>query len=182
MNEIDKEKINLQREKIIEIIKNWLREAGTPFEPVINSSIDQRDVIMQVTGIRDNPEEPLSKFFVIAPHDLDAIGISAYLKFQESDNIGFKLLLPPDKLKFVNILKIPLLLLNLDYTWMPTLENFDSLEMRKQIFFDGFSKNTFYDNVSSVMHGYEIAIAKYEEFRNDISHHGSRDTNLSSMW
>lgn len=65
-------------------------------------------------------------------------------------------------------MKIPLLTLNLNYTWLPNIQNFDSLEVKKMIYFDGFSKHVFFDTFGIVMHGYEIALSRYEEYRNAV--------------
>jgi hypothetical protein len=67
------------------------------------------------------------------------------------------------------MLKIPLLTMNLGYMWVPNLPDFESLEISRQIYFDGFSKHNFMSNVDSVMRGYEVILSIYDQFRNSFS-------------
>lgn len=168
MDASEKARIDLEREHIVEKVKGWLRQAQTPIEEVVNPNVSPSDVVLKVTG-KKVPGQPQAELFVIFPNDIDFLSISSYVHFKKSDNTGFKLLRQPDKVKFVNMLRIPLLTLNLSYTWIPSLENFESLNIFKQIFFDGFNKNSYYDAASAVMHGYEVALGKYEEFRDSVS-------------
>jgi hypothetical protein len=167
MDPLEQEKLNLQREEIVEKIKGYLRHANTLFEDVVHPEIRVGDIVIRVKG-KGEIDQPKVEYFISLPDDIDCVKISTNLYFDQSDRVGFKLLKENDKLIFVNNLRIPLLILNVGYTWLPDLHNFESLELSKQIFFDGFNKHTFFETVSAVMHGYEVALAKYEEFRRSV--------------
>jgi hypothetical protein len=178
MSNPEKEGLKLQREEIIEKFKPWLRQVeATTFEEHFHPQINPNDIVFKVTRklepsiqLKSQTQEgQLSlSYFIILPSDIDLVRISIYYHFKESDNIGFKLLVYEDKVKFVNNLKIPLLLLNLNYSWLPDLINFESLEMHKQIFYDGFNKHAFFDTISAIIHAYEIVMANYEQFLNSV--------------
>lgn len=174
--------MKIQREEIIGKIKSWLQlmvdeHKGASFERFLDSQTDSNSVVFKVTNIltrvelnieRQTKQYPLV-YFVTLLEGVDIVHITTYLKFTESDNTGFKILLPPAKLKFVNLLKNPLLTLNVDYSWLPEVNDFDSLEISKDIYYDGFNKNSFFDALSSVLRAYEITYSGYIEFRNSIS-------------
>ena len=124
-----------------------MKQAQTLGEEVVNPNIGPNDVVLKVTGKKEQGQRQ-AELFVMFPGDADFLSISSYVHFWKSDSIGFKLLKQPDKVKFVNMLRIPLLTLNLNYMWIPGLENFDSLHIFKQIFFDGLNKNSYYDTVT----------------------------------
>ena len=108
------------------------------------------------------------QYFVAFLFDNDVFEVSTFYYFDKSDLTGFKLLSQEDKISFANML-IPLLTMNLGYMWVPDLISFESLQISKKIYFDGFSKHNFMSTVDSVLHGYEIIASLYEQFRNSIS-------------
>jgi hypothetical protein len=180
MSNPEKEGLKLQREEIIEKFKPWLRQVkATTFEEHFHPQINPNDIVFKVTrklepsiqlkSQTQTQEGQLSlSYFIILPSDIDLVKISIYYHFKESDNVGFKLLLPDDKFRFVNNLRIPLLLMNLNYTWIPDLMNFESLEMHKQIFYEGFNKHTFFDTIFAIIHAYEILMVHFEQFLNSV--------------
>ena len=173
------------REEIIDKIHSWLNEVeGASVEEVANPKIPSNYNVLKVNVTGESPKavspheqqvkpEQISiSYFIAFVSEGELFKISTYFRFNEYDNIRFGLLKTPDKVKFVNTLKIPIMMLNLSYMWVPDLFNFESIELSKIVYYDGFNKNIFFDSVSAVIHGYEICMSQYDQFINSIRMQG----------
>ena len=160
------------REAIIEKVKNWITSPDNTVEKVSDPGIIPDETIFHVKEKKLQnylgQEGKASQFFVAFPSSIEALTISTYFYFDKSDATGFTILPTEHKIIFANEMKIPLLTLGLWYTWIPGLENIESLEMKKLIYFDGFSQNAFSDGLTHVLNGYEIVSSRYEQFVNYI--------------
>ncbi len=169
--EKEKEKNNIRLKEILKTIKEWLQDLknGTVEELEIK---EQNSVVLHVKfESDDNLDKKMIQFqyFVVFLYDVDVFEISTHYYFDKSDSTGFKIMSREDKVSFANMLKIPLLTMNLGYLWIPDLIGFESLQISRPIYFDGFSKHNFMTTVDSVLHGYEIIASLYEEFRNSVA-------------
>ncbi|MGI0044600.1 MAG: hypothetical protein ACRD47_12915 [Nitrososphaeraceae archaeon] len=165
------------RQEIIDKIKLWLKEVqGVKVEHVTDKSIPPDYVVLKVSVKGEAPIALLSheqqlerkiiniEYFIDIPNNSDLLRIMTPFRFDRSANIGFKLLKLEDKVRFNNVMRVPILAGNLGYEWKPDLLNFDYLEISKIMYFDGFSKNSFFDALTGVIRGYEVCLAQYEEF------------------
>lgn len=159
------------RQKIIKEVRELIKNPKFTIEDVSDPALDSRDVAIHVKGVIDENLYAVKKdiqYFVAFPFNEEFFWISTYFYIDESDSSGFNVLPDTYKIIFANQMKIPLLTLGLTYTWVPSLKEIKSLEMRMTIWYDGFSKHTFYDSRTRVLNGYEIVLGKYEEFKNFI--------------
>jgi len=168
-DELEKQKNNLKLEEILQQIKNWLKNLDGTFEEI--KIQEQNAIVLHVKfNFNYNTENKNEQYqyFVSLLYDSDVFKISTYCYFDKGDATSFKLLQSTDKVKFANMLKIPLLCLNLEYMWVPDIMNFDSLEISRKIYHDGFSKDRFMSSVDALLHGYEIVSSIYQDFKNEI--------------
>jgi len=141
------------RQEIIEKIELWLNEVpGVRVEHITDKSIPVDYVIRKVSVKGEAPIALLSReqkaerktidieYVIDIPNNSDLLRITTAFRFDRSANIGFKLLKLEDKVKFNNIMRVPILAGNLGYEWKPDLLNFEFLEISKILYFDGFSK------------------------------------------
>ena len=149
--ETEKEKNNIRLKEILKTIKEWLQD-------IKNGTVEELEM-----------KEQTSVILHVKFESDDVFEISTHYYFDKSDSTGFKIMSREDKVSFANMLKIPLLTMNLGYLWIPDLIGFESLQISRPIYFDGFSKHNFMTTVDSVLHGYEIIASLYEEFRNSVS-------------
>ena len=155
------------RHKIIKDVREWIKNSKFTISDVSHPDIDTKDIAIHAKCIVDENVSKIKKeiqYFVAFPFNEEFFWISTYYYFNKSDGSGYKLLPDSYKIKFVNEMKILLLSLGLWYKWIPSPENIDKLEMQKRIWFNGFSRHNFEDSLTSVLNGYEIVTAKYEEF------------------
>ena len=113
--EKEKEKNNIRLKEILNTIKEWLKDLknGTIEELEIK---EQNSVILHVKfESDDNLDKKMMQFqyFVVFLYDVDVFEISTHYYFDKSASTWFKIMSREDKVSFANMLKIPLLTMNL---------------------------------------------------------------------
>ena len=162
-----------QSEKIIiEKVRKWIHNPEFTINDVQDPVMPPDTTVIHVKGLTEadyfgNKKE--IQYFVAFLSDLEQLSVSTYFYFDKSAATGFTVLPTDKKIIFANAMKVPLLMLGLGYMWIPDLHNFESLQVSKMLYYDGFSRNAFEDARTSVLNGYEIVSAKYEEFVNFIN-------------
>lgn len=179
MNPLDLEKINLQREEIIEKIKEWVKESGLSLEQIVKPGLENAPYAGKVQG-----NENLGYNVLFAEKNKDFFFMTTYFRFQEKDGRALFYLDPSDQKKFIQDIKITLLQMNLNYIFLPVIntdiidfKSLESLEIHKTIYFDGFSKNIFFEGVNDVLHGAELILLLYARFSNSLFSSSTRNKN-----
>lgn len=187
------------REDVIAKITGWLNEKKIKYENETNTFSDKdktfevkkelcyskkntdNDIIFEInerTFITDkhtNTQEEKKKtnYLFFLPVNKDHFSVSARIYFGEGDRSGFILSPKHIKDKIRMGMKIPLLSLNLIYSFQPDPENFDSVVMEKIVYFDGFSKNVYFNAIDAVKSGYDLASTYYINIKNSLPKGGS---------
>ena len=152
------------RQEIIKKITLWLDEIQNTYTFIPDDSAS-KNIYIRVSGRSTGDIEHMPKYFIEFQVNQDHFWLSPHLSFTESDKQGFNLSTENFREKIMIMLKMPLLSLNLGYDYRPSPENFKLLEMKKLIYFDGFSKNVYFDAIDSLLHGYEYVLTIFNEFK-----------------
>ena len=94
MNPLDREKINLQREEIIEKIREWVKESGLSLEQIVKPGLENAPYAGKVQG-----KENLGYNVLFAEENKDFFFITTYFRFQEKDGKALFYLDPSDSKK-----------------------------------------------------------------------------------
>jgi hypothetical protein len=82
--------------------------------------------------------------------------------FDEQHKAAWQNLPEDEKMRFMRDLQILLLQINLLYNIKINTQEIDNVELKRHIFFDGLTKDIFYDCVVSVLRGLQAIVLVYK--------------------
>jgi hypothetical protein len=148
-----------QREMIDKVIR-WLREEGYKPEDVTDKHPDT--VYFAKVMINER-----SGFHVgFSTKNLDSVVISEMIALDKDYQNAYRLLPALDQTDFFYDLKLALLQMNVMFNLENGFRQLQSVTVYKPIYFDGLTKDKFFDTIYSVHHAIEIARTKLGVFRN----------------
>ena len=147
---------NNNKAEISNKIRQWLQEEGydfNPFEDPYNDfcfEIKTPDDDVILIGMRKDRK--------------DSITIYARSDLSKLDRQAFSTLHTHTKDEFVYAFTSSLLGLNLLFDILPNIEHMEYLQIQKCIFFDGLTKNLFFDTIDRVLAGKDLARIAYFKY------------------
>jgi hypothetical protein len=96
----------------------------------------------------------------------DSITVYARSDFSPLDRKAFSNLPPGKKREFINAISASLFNLNLHFEFQPNVEQMKYLHIKKDIFFDGLTKDRFFDTICKVLSGMQLANMAYYQHLN----------------
>jgi hypothetical protein len=89
------------------------------------------------------------------------------VKFSQPDGINYKL--TSEKGRYRIDLKINLMQLGVDIQAIPSVEDLDSIQVRKLIYFDGWSRDNFTNSLFAIFDASEMADLLFKKFTMDMN-------------
>jgi hypothetical protein len=164
MSELDREKINLGREQVVEKITKWLKEEGHKVELGRHSkayyfgTVKMYEKKLDSKGNIEVDEFKFDAIHVNIPMDYrDRIWIENVAGFSSVDKDAFNGLPETTQHNFIFELKLALYQLNVIFDFMDNT----SIKISKLIFFDGLSKHILFDTISAVLSANRTSGVKY---------------------
>ncbi|MFZ0224893.1 MAG: DUF2299 family protein [Candidatus Nitrosopolaris sp.] len=96
----------------------------------------------------------------------DSISVYTSSDFSPLDRKAFSNLSPGKKREFIDAISASLLNLNLHFIFHPNPEQMQYLQITKDIFFDGLTKDRFFDIICRVLSGMGLAHMAYYKYLN----------------
>lgn len=160
---MNSENINSEKSVIINKIKTWLDEEKI-------STVDIQDVYTDFhISVKITATHSIDLFI---PKDrIDSVVVAQNMNFSDDDKKGYVHLDKSRKKDFVLDLKSSLLHVGVEYAIQPDKERMQSVQVSRRIYFDGFTKDRFFDILHQVQRAMEIVYLKYETYL----YHGSSD-------
>lgn len=175
---IDKEKQPADQLDTIKKVINWLREEGLQPQEITHLRKDARYygvVISNEAHIAEQVDKNRRKaFHILFPIErLDSLTISEIiifdLKVQKAySSLGAKTNGFLEQNRFYSELMLVLLQLNVDFLIKKNMRELQSLEIFKVLFFDGLTKDAFFNTINRVHNSIEIARIKTGLLRDSV--------------
>ena len=129
------------KKEVIGKIKNWLEEESYEFSIVEQAyadfQADLRHPNMSVVFLRNKK---------------DSIHFETYVGFTEDDKKIFASAVKKEnKANFISNVQLYLLIMNVEYSFQPNIENLEKIYVMRNIFFDGLSKDKFIDTIFALV-------------------------------
>jgi hypothetical protein len=148
LSDLDKERINLEREQVIEKIAKWLVEEGYQIEPISGSEAYYLGAV-KIYGNFENDESDLDVIYINIPgNSHDKVLIENVVSFSTVDKNAFNRLPLTTQDDFIFQLKQALYQLNVAFNFM---DDITTIKIWKVIFFDGLSKHVLFDTISAIL-------------------------------
>lgn len=148
--------------QIIQKIQSWLIEEGWNYKGVPDPNALFNIVVypnefqnVNVAVLRTHPQKIL---------------IKTSISFNEDDSKAFLILTEHEKKEFQMNLEILLIQVNLIYNILPDPpRRIDSVEMTRQIYFDGLTRDKFIDSIIAILRGLQIVKLNYNSLQPETS-------------
>jgi hypothetical protein len=144
------------------MVLKWLNEDH--YEPEDRTHLNPNSSYLAVVKVSENqafnvlfPKDPLDKVIIIQVASMDGEYKKAY-----------RALPALDQNRFYFDLKISLLQLGVIFSLEKGVRTLESVQVNKVIYFDGLTKDRFFDAVFTVTHAIEVARTKLGQFRDSI--------------
>jgi len=148
-----------ERIKIIKKIQDWLRPEGWVVEIINQPNYEFAIQVKQNVN---------SGFFVLVQKYVDRVIILTRIGFSIEDRNSYKL--SKNKKQFWLNLKTNLILLGVMTKITPDLDNLETIELNRVIYFDGMdSKDKFFENITKVTDALALCNLAFEQFKSSIS-------------
>ena len=168
-NSDKKMQLDNQRDTIKKVV-DWLREEG--LEPNEITCL-RKDACYYGVVISDQTEKTEQRenhrreaFHILFPIDkLDSLRISQIIIFDLKSQKSYALLAAKtsgilEQNRFYFDLELALLKMNVHFIIKKNMQKLQSLEISKVVFFDGLTKDTFFNTINTVRNSIEIATIK----------------------
>ena len=158
----DESKLLVTQQEMIDKVIRWLKDEG--YEPE-----DVTDMLPDMAYFAKVRINERSGFHVgFSTQQFDSVVISEIIVMDQDYQNAYKLLPALEQTNFFYDLKLALLQMNVMYSLEKGFRELKSVEVIKPIYFDGLTKDKFFDTVFTVHHAIEIARTKLGLFRNRI--------------
>jgi hypothetical protein len=173
----------LNREEIKEQIKTWLaEEIKTQDWKIIHNEDDPyyyywctitrtRTVIQKIEKQIEKIE--ISLCTACIEKDIERVILFNNIKFSKSDSTNYKLSL--EKEKFWYDVRLRLMPLRVNINAIPDIENIEQIELRKIIYFDGWSRDRFMNDFFTMIDAAELVELLFIRFSNYMKDKVHRD-------
>jgi hypothetical protein len=148
----------LNREEATDKILKWLDSEGWKYS--VRDNEPNFDLVCKV-DINEN-----SGFIVCIQKIVDRVIIFSKIKFSEEDLSSYKLSVK--KYKFWRDLKTYLILMNVNTKIEPNLDELESIELSKWIYFDGLTQDKFVETITKVTDAIELCNIMWTKFVDSI--------------
>ena len=171
----------LNREEIKEQIKTWfVEETKMQHWKIVHNENDLNyyyyctitKIINQV--IEEKIEKIESGLCTICiDKDVERVILFTNIKFSKSDSTNYKLSL--EKEKFWNDVRLRLMPLRVGIYAIPDIDNIEQLQLRKIIYFDGWSRDRVMNDFFTMIDAAELVELLFRKFSNYMSDKVRRD-------
>jgi hypothetical protein len=104
---------------------------------------------------------------------IERVNIIANAKLSERDRLNYKL--TPGREKFWIDLKMNLIHVGVNVTAFPEVENLESVQLAKTIYFDGWTQDKFIDTILKVTDALEMTELIFRNFSDTMTHRLQKD-------
>lgn len=160
----DEAKRLVTQQEMIDKVIRWLKDEG--YEP--EDVTDMHPGTTYFAKVRINETSGFHVSF--STEQLDSVVISEIIVMDQDYQNAYKLLPALEQTNFFYDLKLALLQMNVMYSLENSFRELKSVAVVKPIYFDGLTKDKFFDTVFTVHHAIEIARTKLGLFRNKNLH------------
>lgn len=143
------------KSSVVEKIKQWLTDEELAFTPKDNA---YSDFYIEVKIGSSMITVILSK------NRPDTILICTRSFFSQLDQRAFATLNKTDKQTFIQALRFSLLEQKVGFVINPTIDKIEDIYMEKKIYFDGLTKDRFFETVGSLVFAIELVSLIYEKY------------------
>lgn len=154
----ENDRLSKQKE-IIEKVTKWLRDEAYEPEEVPHTHPD----VTYFAKIRIDEKSGFHIGFSVK--NSDNVPISKIIAFKQDYQKAYASLSTVEQNRFFFDLKLGLLQMNVLYNLEKGVRQLESIEVFKPIYFDGLTKDKFFDTVFTVHNAIEIARIKLGQFR-----------------
>lgn len=177
-NNSDKKKqLAYQRDAIKKVVK-WLREEGLEPQEITHLRKDACYYGVVISDQAEKTEQTEKKrreaFHILFPIDkLDSLRISEIVIFDLKSQKSYTSLATKtngilEQNRFYFDLELALLQMNVYFVMKKNMRELQSLEISKVVFFDGLTKDTFFNAINTVRNSIEIARIKIDQLRDSV--------------
>lgn len=142
------------KKEVIDKIRRWISEEGLNSASIDNAYADFH-VDIGINSFKVN--------VIINKNKIDSLIIYTKSDFSTLDQKAYSGLSKDDKRSFTLDLKFSLSQLNIAYAIQPDENNIKSIYMQKVIYFDGLTKDKFFDTIFYIVSGINVVSLTYEE-------------------
>jgi hypothetical protein len=174
----DKEKQLAKQLGTIKKVINWLREEGLDPREITHLRKDASYYGVVISNeaekIEQRERQRREAFHILFPIDrLDSLSISEIIILDlQSQKSYASLAAKPNGIleqnRFYFDLKLALLQMNVFFIIKKNMQELQSLEIYKVVFFDGLTKDALFDTINIVHNSIEIAIIKTGQLRDEV--------------
>ncbi|MDQ4100580.1 MAG: DUF2299 family protein [Thermoproteota archaeon] len=158
----DEAKRLAKQQEMIDNVIRWLKDEG--YEP--EDVTDMHPDTAYFAKVKINERSGFHVGF--STEQLDSVVISEMIAMDKDYQNAYKSLPVLEQTNFFYDLKLALLQMNVMYNLESGFRELKSVTVVKPIYFDGLTKDKFFDTVFTVHHAIEIARTKLGLFRNRI--------------
>lgn len=170
---MNNDRLAKQQERINMVIQ-WLKDEG--YQPEEKTHLYPDTNYFAIVKIDER-----SAFHIIFPSkNLDSVIVLELIALNEEYRKSYAALQAIEQRRFFFDLKLALLQTNVVFGFEKDVKQLESLEIKKPIYFDGLTKERFFETIFTVHRAIEIAKAKLGQFRDSIlpSKAGDSDNSL----
>jgi hypothetical protein len=137
-------------------ISQWIQDEGFPLLPEENPYND--------FAFKIKYSENETAYVVMRKDRKDSITVYTRSDFSPLDRKAFSNLPSGKKREFIDAIAASLLNLNLHFRFHPNHEQMESLEITKDIFFDGLTKDRLFEVIDRILSGMQLAHMAYYKY------------------
>jgi hypothetical protein len=177
-NQIDREKCISYQRDMIGKVTYWLREEGLEPQEITHLRKDASYYGVIISNKEENVEQTEKQqrraFHILFPVDsFDSLRISEIIIFDLQSQKAYSSLATKtggilDQNAFYFDLERELLHMNVHFVIRKNMRELQSLEIYKVIFFDGLTKNTFFDTIDRIRNSIELARIKANLLKDSV--------------
>lgn len=160
------------RNDIVSKVSEWLGQEGMTFTLKPNPYADF-DLLVEYPN-KSNVNVLFEK------NKKDSMLFATNIKFDDEQKKAFAYLKPHLKSEFLIATSSYLCSMNLIHSAQPNQDKMEYLHIEKRLFFDGLTKETFFDTLNRVLNGIGLAVLTYTKYLSKDK--GINSTNLSSIF
>ena len=146
----------LAKEQFITIIPKWLNEEKARFDQVQDSVADLNVAVTVSTMHRVN--------VIVNKESLDSVLFITSIGFSPDDQNTFSHLKEDARRKFLRAIKRDLINIGVAFATPPNEMNVQSIQMSKTVYFDGLTKNSFFETLLTVSRALMAVQLSYETY------------------
>ena len=151
--------INDAKKAVIDRIRKWLKEENMTSSPKADP---YADLVLAI-----EPRKGRIMNVIVGKDKIDSVEIISFVGFSEQDKKAYASLRAKPRNDFVNGIVESLLPINIIYSFRPDLNTLEEIVLKKTIYFDGLTKNSFFDAIHTIVRGIEATHLGYRKLAPD---------------